>query len=129
WEAEFDCNRKMREWIIQTGIALPEEVDAIEREAKRSAKAARDRAWEAFMEEIRKDQHFVRETIQEAAADSAEKSALEEVKDELEKAINPTRLDNMRAAKKALRLLRHEVESSARQKLAQWITDQERENW
>ena len=34
WEVEFDCIKKMREWIINEVMILPEEVDAIEREAK-----------------------------------------------------------------------------------------------
>ncbi len=129
WELEFDCNKKMREWIIAEGIALPEVVDEIERDAKRSAKAARGRAWEAFMQDIRSDQHFVATTIASAAEEIAEKTELEEIREELVKTINPTRLDNMRAAKKTLRLLRHMSDNPAREALAKWIIRQEEENW
>lgn len=129
WEAEFDCNKKMREWIINEVMVLPEEVDNIEREAKLSAKSARDRAWDAFMEEIRKDQFFVTETISRAAEESTEKAALEEVREELVKSINPTRLDNMRAARKALRLLRQEHDLPSRAQLLEWIRQQDKENW
>src|SRR5690606_5433633 len=66
WEAEFDCNRKMREWIINEVMVLPEEVDAIEQEAKRAAKQARDNAWQAFTEDIQKDQTFIMELLSEA---------------------------------------------------------------
>ncbi len=129
WEVEFDCNKKMREWIIQEGIALPETVDQIENDAKRSARTARSQAWEAFMQDIRSDQHFVATTITAAAEVSSEKAELEEIREELIKTINPTRLDNMRAAKKALRLLRHQGDVSSRQELVEWITRQEKENW
>lgn len=129
WEAEYDCNRKMREWIIQEVMVLPEEVDSIEREAKLSAKAARDRAWKAFMQDIKKDQVFITEVIAKAEQESPERTALEEVREELNKTINPTRLDNMRAAKKALRLLRHHRDISSRETLVDWITRSEKDNW
>lgn len=122
WEVEFDCNKKMREWIINEVMVLPEEVDSIEREAKLAAKGARDMAWKAFMEDIQKDQVFISDTIAQAEAESTEKTGLEEIREELAKTINPTRLDTMRAARKALRLLRNERELPSRAKLIDWIT-------
>ncbi|HEY9487948.1 MAG TPA: transketolase C-terminal domain-containing protein, partial [Chryseosolibacter sp.] len=129
WEAEFDCNKKMREWIIREVMVLPEEVDSIEKEAKSAAKAARDRAWKAFTEDIKKDQVFVAETIVEAATESPDKTELEEVREELSKTINPTRLDTMRAAKKALRILRHHSDLPSREKLVEWIKEAEVTNF
>lgn len=125
WEAEFDCNRKMREWIINDVMVLPEEVDSIEREAKISAKEARDRAWKAFMEDIKKEQVFITGIIAEAEAASPEKTELEEIRMELTKTINPTRLDAMRAAKKTLRLLRHHSGIPQRAALVDWIKQAE----
>ncbi len=121
WEAEYDCNKKMREWIIQEVMVLPEEVDSIEREARLSAKDARDRAWKAFMHDIKKDQVFITQTIIRAEGESSEKAGLEEIRDELKKAINPTRLDNVRAAKKAVRLLRGNSNLASREALIEWI--------
>lgn len=128
WEAEFDCNRKMREWIINDVMVLPEEVDSIEKEAKRSAKEARDSAWKAFMEDISRDQVFITNTIQEAEAESPEKPALEEIRTELTKTINPTRLDSVKAAKRALRLLRNQPDFVPRQKLIEWVKQSEVHN-
>jgi pyruvate/2-oxoglutarate/acetoin dehydrogenase E1 component/TPP-dependent pyruvate/acetoin dehydrogenase alpha subunit len=48
WEAEFDCIRKMREWMIGQGIAAAQELDAIEEEDKRMVRDAQRRAWEAY---------------------------------------------------------------------------------
>ncbi|HEU5147914.1 MAG TPA: transketolase C-terminal domain-containing protein, partial [Chryseosolibacter sp.] len=125
WEADFDCNKKMREWIINEVMVLPEEVDSIEREAKQAAKEARDMAWKAFMQDIQKDQVFIAETITQAEGESTEKTGLEEIREELAKTINPTRLDTMRAARKALRLLRNEPHLASREKLADWIRNAE----
>jgi len=44
WEEEYDCIRKMREWMISSAIATAEECDAIESEAKKSVTDARRRA-------------------------------------------------------------------------------------
>lgn len=129
WEVEFDCNRKMREWIIRDVMVLPEEVDSIEKEAKLSAKAARDEAWKAFMQDIRKDQVFVTDIIEKAESESPEKTELEEIRLELTRTINPTRLETMRAAKKALRRLRQQSDLPARQSLAEWIRQAEEANY
>lgn len=129
WEAEFDCNRKMREWIINEGMALPEEVDSIEKEARASAKDARDRAWKAFMADIKRDQLFITETIMKAESESEEKAALEEIRMELDRTINPTRLDTVKAAKQALRLLRHDRDLPSRTILVDWIRQAEADNY
>ncbi len=129
WERDYDCNKKMREWIINEVLVLPEEVDAIEKEARRSARDARDRAWKAFMKDIQKDQIFISETIMQAEAATPEKGELEEIRAELSRTINPTRLDNMRAAKKAIRLLRNHANLAARNTLTEWIKESETANF
>jgi pyruvate/2-oxoglutarate/acetoin dehydrogenase E1 component/TPP-dependent pyruvate/acetoin dehydrogenase alpha subunit len=128
WEAEFDCIKKMREWIIEELLILPEEVDAIEKEAKKSAKQARDRAWKAFMEDIMANQNFIVGVLQKAEGESSHASEIEEIRIELINTINPTRLDSMKAAKRTLRLLRDEEEVSSRADLIQWIQKIESEN-
>jgi 2-oxoisovalerate dehydrogenase E1 component len=128
WEAEFDCIKKMREWIIDEVLVLPEEIDAIEKEAKLSAKQARDRAWKAFMKDIMADQNFIVDVLQKAEEESRHASEIEEIRVELINTINPTRLDSMKAAKRTLRLLRDEEGLSSRADLAGWIKKIETEN-
>lgn len=52
WEKEWDCNKKMREWIIETGLATAEELDEIEKQAKQYVKDCRNKAWAEFNEPI-----------------------------------------------------------------------------
>jgi 2-oxoisovalerate dehydrogenase E1 component len=120
WEAEHDCNRKMREWIINDVLVLPEEVEAIEKEAKLSAKQSKDLAWKAFTDDIKKDQQYVTKLIVQAEEESRNAAALEDIKLELVKTINPTRLETMRAARKALRILREE-DLPSRRGLIEWV--------
>lgn len=127
WEAEYDCIRKMREWIINEVLILPEEVDAIEKEAKLSARQAKERAWKAFMEDVRKDQRIVTEILNRAITQSENGETIKEIREELLKAINPTRLETMRAAKQALRQLAGESHDS-RADLIKWLKDAEDDN-
>jgi pyruvate/2-oxoglutarate/acetoin dehydrogenase E1 component/TPP-dependent pyruvate/acetoin dehydrogenase alpha subunit len=55
WEAEFDCIRKMREWMIGQGIASAEELDALEKEDFAVVRDAQRRAWEAYRTPIDAD--------------------------------------------------------------------------
>jgi 2-oxoisovalerate dehydrogenase E1 component len=128
WEADYDCLKKMREWILEDVMILPEEVDAIEKEAKQSAKQARDRAWKAFMEDIKKDQAAVTEILTRAERESAKANDIEELRMELIKTINPTRLDTMKAARKVLRILRQEENLASRTELIQWIKNSSADN-
>ena len=44
WESEFDCLRKMREWIEGNALATAEELNALEKEAKSSVRKAKSAA-------------------------------------------------------------------------------------
>jgi len=119
WEAAFDCIRKMREWIIEEVLVLPEELDAIEAEAKQAAKAAKEKAWKAFNEEIQADQKSLLAILSRASAHPRFGAEISRVKENLEKTLNPVKLDAVRAARKAVRLLRND--GPERMEITQWI--------
>ena len=48
WEREFDCLRKMREWILEHEFSSPEGLDEIEKSEEQAVLDARERAWEAY---------------------------------------------------------------------------------
>lgn len=128
WEVANDCIRKMREWIIGEVMILPEEIDAIEREAKTSARQAKDRAWKAFANDVKKDQSRITELLDAAVRQSQKSSDVLRIKNDLTKAINPTRLETMRAAKKAYRLLVDES-IEAKEELRTWLKNAEADNF
>lgn len=45
WESAFDCNLKMRDWLLQSGIAQEEELKNLEKEAKDFVRREQRRAW------------------------------------------------------------------------------------
>jgi len=128
WEVENDCIRRMREWIISEVLILPEEVDAIEKEAKASARQAKERAWRAFNNDVRKDQLAVTAILEKAIQQSDKGGEILDIKNDLVKAINPTRLETMRAAKKAIRFLATD-NVEARDQLAEWLKNAEADNF
>lgn len=127
WEAEHDCLLKMREWIINEVLVLPEEVDEIEKEARQSARDAKDRAWKAFNTDIQKDLKSLMKILERAIKESRHSDELTEIKETLRTAINPIRMDCVRTAKRSVRLLRDE-DIAARQELIDWIKDIETKN-
>jgi 2-oxoisovalerate dehydrogenase E1 component len=127
WEADHDCLLKMREWIINEVLVLPEEVDEIEKEAKLAARDAKDKAWKAFNVDIQKDFKEILEILNNAIEESKSKDELTEIKETLRTAVNPIRMDCLRAAKRSLRLLREE-DIAARQELIAWIKEIETKN-
>lgn len=79
WEEEFDPIRQMRLWIIEQRIAPAGELDNIERNARKQAQHARDKAWTAYTRPIyqeRKEAAAMIEQIETASAHTPKISAL-----------------------------------------------------
>lgn len=55
WEKEYDCNVKMRDWLVEAGIASPEELEAIEIEAKKFVREDQKKAWTDYRKTIQGD--------------------------------------------------------------------------
>jgi pyruvate/2-oxoglutarate/acetoin dehydrogenase E1 component/TPP-dependent pyruvate/acetoin dehydrogenase alpha subunit len=53
WEKDFDCIRKMGEWMTAHNIVSQDELEVIQQEAKDLVKSARDRAWKIYSDKIR----------------------------------------------------------------------------
>lgn len=125
WEVKHDCIRKMREYIIGSGMATPEEMDVIEKEARAFAKSERETAWKSFNAEMQEEQKELEGYLEEVSSESPE---LADVLHHLSTTVNPVRLDAMKAARQAVWLLRGQV-TDAREKIIGWLERRERENY
>ncbi|WP_420632015.1 alpha-ketoacid dehydrogenase subunit alpha/beta [Candidatus Leptofilum sp.] len=123
FEEEFDCIRKMREWIIEQRIATAGELDQIERNTRKSVENIRTKLWKTFSLPIYKERQEVANIIEEIEATSPQKDELARLRRKLMEKKSPFRRDNMEAIQQALLLVRGE-QSPAVQKLAQWRTNQ-----
>ncbi|CAI8356679.1 MAG: 2-oxoisovalerate dehydrogenase subunit beta [uncultured Bacteroidota bacterium] len=52
WEKEYDCNLKMREWILKEGLAKEAELIKMEEAALKQVRAAKRASWEAYQAPI-----------------------------------------------------------------------------
>ena len=69
WEKEYDCLRKMREWITDNGIATDEELSALEHEAVLFVRESKNHAWDKFIKPIRHAASEAAALIKAAGAD------------------------------------------------------------
>ncbi len=127
WEAEHDCLRKMREWIIDEVNILPDELDDIEVEARKVAKEAKEKAWKAFNDSMQADFKEALSLLKELTSASSSGNEVGALTEALEKTQNPIRLDGIKAVKKALRLVRNES-NVAKTNLINWLKRVEEEN-
>ncbi|HKP32781.1 MAG TPA: thiamine pyrophosphate-dependent enzyme [Chitinophagaceae bacterium] len=98
WEREWDCMRKMREWIIQNELATSEELEEIEESSKENVRDARKRAWEGFLAPVMKQVEKTIELIDDLVKNGADHdSQLQRIRKEISSNREPLRRDVMRA--------------------------------
>ena len=127
WEAEFDCIRKMREWMIETDLVSEPEIAAFEEEEREAVEGIRKSAWEEYLDPILEERDQVMDMLDEIAGSSAHASQLNEIKERLAALPAPLRRDIHSAAHEALRVLRNEP-NPAKEVVAKWKNDQDSVN-
>jgi hypothetical protein len=127
WEAEHDCNKKLKEWILENRMASVEELVEIEKSAKTTAKKAKDLAWKAFNESMEDDYNGALLLIKNATKHSTQRKKLNNIYDGLKNSLNPLRLDSLKAVKKSLRVMRTE-DNEAKDQLKAWHNRVVKEN-
>ena len=53
WEREWDCIKKLREWILENGIGSQEELETIDQQAKEHVKISKQNAWNNYLNPIK----------------------------------------------------------------------------
>ncbi|HEY5984604.1 MAG TPA: thiamine pyrophosphate-dependent enzyme [Anaerolineales bacterium] len=127
WEAEFDCIRKMREWLVGKSLVSESEISAFEQEDRQLVEGLRKAAWEAYLAPILEERGQVMDMLDEIAGSSAHSSELQQIRDALASLPSPLRRDVHAAAHSALRVLRDDGVPS-KQVLVNWKNEQDRLN-
>lgn len=122
WERDFDCNLKMREWIISNNIACSEELENIEKNAKKEVREGKKAAWNNYQQPILDERTQVVQLIQNAALKSDNKVFIDKQVNELLDIKEPYRKDVISAARKALRYMISES-FSEKEQLSKWIAN------
>ena len=121
WEREFDCNLQMRNWIIENNIATSEELDDIEKNAKKEVKEGKKAAWNSYLQPILEERNEVVQLMQKAANKSDNKVFIDKQIKDLLDIKEPYRKDVISIARKALRYMISES-FIEKDELSNWIT-------
>ncbi|SRX73540.1 alpha-ketoacid dehydrogenase subunit alpha/beta [Aequorivita antarctica] len=120
WEAKYDCNVKMREWMISSDIATEETLVEIENDIKKKVRDGKKAAWAAFLAPQKNEQEEAILLLGNLAENSANKNFIEKIKNELASEKEPLRKDIIASTRKALRYVVGE-DSSEKKQLQDWI--------
>jgi pyruvate/2-oxoglutarate/acetoin dehydrogenase E1 component/TPP-dependent pyruvate/acetoin dehydrogenase alpha subunit len=94
WEKEWDCIKKLREWVIANALATEEELAAIETSTKEAVRLSRKKAWEQYLAPIREQvQQAIAQLETAIAAHPAQAEALGVLVKELSGNREPLRRD------------------------------------
>lgn len=105
WEKDYDCIAKMREWLIQSGIATGDECDLIYDEAAKHVKDSRSTAWKKFIGPIKSEINEAMQLMKDVYNET-DNSEVAAAIDSLNSTIDPIRKDAIKAAKSVIRSLR-----------------------
>jgi pyruvate/2-oxoglutarate/acetoin dehydrogenase E1 component/TPP-dependent pyruvate/acetoin dehydrogenase alpha subunit len=125
WELDFDCVKKMREWLLQNALATENELFKIEEDAKETIKDAKNAAWAGYLKPIKEEASQVLALLEELSSEGVDVSA---IRSELAGIKEPIRKDIHVAVKKAIR---RSIGSNAeaRTKLINWIQNEKQVNF
>lgn len=108
WEKEWDCIKKMKEWLIETNLATSEELAELEAEAKETVRNGRNRAWEKYQAPIKTLAANAIELIRGVMVNDMEKyNRLQKIASDLQSNKEPLRRDIFRAVSLAIETAPH----------------------
>lgn len=123
WEAEYDCLKQMREWMLAEGIIGEDELTVYEAEDKQQVRAEQQEAWQEFVDSLDEERQQIYALIEEIASDSRHSQQLEVITQKMFKGVYPRRKDMMSAIFETLKITRDEF-IPAKQDLIEWRDEQ-----
>lgn len=118
WEADFDCIKQMKSWMITYSIATEEEIDEIDAKAKKEVLEGKKAAWNAFAAPFKDEQQELVTLLETIALSSDNKVFIQKFSNDLAAIKEPIRKDILVTARKVLRMI---VKENSRAELALWI--------
>ena len=105
WEKDNDCLVRMRQWMEDTHLATPQELDAIEDAALAEVKSAQKEAYREYIEvlEEERDQLISLVTSKNCVCNLARQNMIDEALNQLRGVITLNRKEILSAARKVLR--------------------------
>jgi len=106
WEREWDCIRKMREWIIDNSLANEDEINEIEDASKQKVRDDGIRAWQIFLDPIKQQIAKLVSLIDELLEQQIDPHGqLQKLRSEIASLREPLRRDVMKALHQAVMVI------------------------
>jgi 2-oxoisovalerate dehydrogenase E1 component len=126
WEHDFDPILKMREWIVASSLATPEELDQIVADADEEAKNARKKGWEMFQSPMKIERDALVKILTDRkcrCSEDPKEDSIESYTEILRRVASPIRKDNFVTARKILRNVCNDCtkSDSLREELNGWL--------
>lgn len=119
WEADFDCLKQFRQWIITGELSTAADLETLEAEERRRVQEERKNAWEAYTAPIERDRQELAALLENLAGASAQAEIIQQARASLLALPQPLRRELAAAAHTALVAARSEP-SPARQAISDW---------
>ena len=119
WEKSHDCIVKMREWLIENEMALPQQLDEWEKEDRKWMRKVKNEAWKRFQDPIKAEMSELLTIASQLAKQTSHKQKLQQIVLKLKKTLEPSRRDLMAAAHRMLLAVR-DTEHPLVEKLKTW---------
>jgi pyruvate/2-oxoglutarate/acetoin dehydrogenase E1 component len=121
WEKDFDGIVKFKEWILEKEIATTEELEVIEKAAKKAVREAKTAAWSKFFNPIKETKATVLELLRSIASSSHKKVFIEKIITELDNEDEALQREITQAIRRIIRLSVNES-ADARTQLLKWYS-------
>ncbi|MEO9893828.1 thiamine pyrophosphate-dependent enzyme [Aurantibacter sp.] len=122
WERDNDCNKRFREWIIESNIASEEELLELEKNIKREVRIAKKEAWSEYLSTHKDHKKTLIQLLDSAAVNSGNRVHLTRIKNDLIAIDEPIKKDLATSSRKALRYLLGE-DSQEKLALQKWVSN------
>lgn len=127
WEDDFDCIKKMGEWLIDNGLSTEEEIKEIQDTAKKEVRAGKKAAWDSFINEIKAERNTALSLLEQLKTESSQSDKIDALVNSLKNNPEPLRKDVYSAVRKAIRLERMS-ETGSKTKLIDWYQSMKTQN-
>ena len=130
WEKDHDCIPRMRQWILAEKMATAEEVDAIEATTVKTAKAAKDKAWKAFLAPFLNERDHLIAVVKTTHCPCKKQDRIDKIVADLQSLSEPIRKDIISAAKKIMRdvCTTCSMKKPMKADLETWMEEQRKKN-
>jgi 2-oxoisovalerate dehydrogenase E1 component len=127
WEAAYDCNKQMRNWILAMQFSSEAALAEIEQEAKAYVKQQKEAAWQDFQADMQQEHRKTLQLLAELAHTNPHNEILKTLVEELKHTPHPTRLHASKAVQEALYACRG-MAYIAKKPLIAWLKQSEKSN-